>query len=217
MTESKSKTTPLEPSSEVIEPGSGALSRRQLLAAAPALAMAPSLSALLISGEVAAGIAPTDGKIPGYWSPTDPDRAPTDGPKGLELWVRADKVMPSYAMFLTRSARYTGYNVLPGFIAEAQAGELSDGVLIVDQEDRPGDALGRLRRVRLPGRGRGLRFERREANLEPGASAGLALDPELPTRLFHDAVDGRESESGRWSSGTLHHQEYKTEQILRPP
>ncbi len=126
MTESKSKTTPLEPSSEVIEPGSGALSRRQLLAAAPALAMAPSLSALLISGEVAAGIAPTDGKIPGYWSPTDPDRAPTDGPKGLELWVRADKVMPSYAMFLTRSARYTGYNVLPGFIAEAQGCRVKD-------------------------------------------------------------------------------------------
>jgi hypothetical protein len=31
------------------------------------------------------------------------------------------KNMPSYAMFLTRWSRYAGFNVLPGFIAEAQS------------------------------------------------------------------------------------------------
>ncbi len=97
------------------------------MTAGPAFALAaPSLSALLLSSEAAGGIAPTDGKIPGHWSPTDPNRPPIDGPKGQELWRRADKVMPSYAMFLTRSARYAGYNVLPGFMAEAQGCRVKD-------------------------------------------------------------------------------------------
>ena len=111
---------------ETPQPATAVLSRRQLLASAPALAAAPSLSALLLSGEVSAGAAPADGKIPGYWSPTDPNRPPVDGPKGQALWRRADKVMPSYAMFLTRSARYAGFNVLPGFIAEAQGCRVKD-------------------------------------------------------------------------------------------
>jgi glutamate-1-semialdehyde 2,1-aminomutase len=34
--------------------------------------------------------------------------------------------MPSYAMFLTRSARYAGYNVLPGFISEARGCRVKD-------------------------------------------------------------------------------------------
>ena len=122
----KTKNMPLESATEKQEPGGRDLSRRQLLTAGPALALAPSLSALLISGEVTAGVAPTDGKIPGYWSPTDPNRPPIDGPKGQDLWRRADKVMPSYAMFLTRSARYAGYNVLPGFIAEAEGCRIKD-------------------------------------------------------------------------------------------
>lgn len=126
MTGSKSGSPPTAPASGASGTGTGALSRRQLLTAAPALALAPSLSSLLLSGEVAAGVAPTDGKIPGHWSPTDPNRPPIDGPKGQDLWRRADKVMPSYAMFLTRSARYAGYNVLPGFISEAQGCRVKD-------------------------------------------------------------------------------------------
>jgi glutamate-1-semialdehyde 2,1-aminomutase len=34
--------------------------------------------------------------------------------------------MPSKGMFLTRSARFAGYNVLPGFIAEAQGCRIKD-------------------------------------------------------------------------------------------
>ena len=81
----KTKNTPLESATEKKkpEPGGRNLSRRQLLTAGPAFALAPSLSALLISGEVTAGVAPSDGKIPGYWSPTDPNRPPhrwSEGP-----------------------------------------------------------------------------------------------------------------------------------------
>jgi glutamate-1-semialdehyde 2,1-aminomutase len=127
MTESKYGVTETDSASESSAPGIGEFSRRQLLTAGPALALAtPSLSALLLSSEAAGGIAPTDGKFPGYWSPTDPSRPPIDGPKGQDLWRRADKVMPSYAMFLTRSARYAGYNVLPGFIAGAEGCRVTD-------------------------------------------------------------------------------------------
>lgn len=126
MKEPESGTTPVGPAGENQAPQVREISRRQLLAAGPAVALAPSLSALLISGEVAAGAAPADGKIPGYWSPTDPNRPPIDGPKGQDLWRRADKVMPSYAMFLTRSARYAGYNVLPGFTVEGQGCRVKD-------------------------------------------------------------------------------------------
>ena len=73
---------------------------------------------------------PSDSLLPGHWNPTDPDRAPIDGPVGQALWLRADKVMPSKAMFLTRSARFAGYNVLPGFIAEAK------GCRVVDADGR---------------------------------------------------------------------------------
>jgi glutamate-1-semialdehyde 2,1-aminomutase len=65
-------------------------------------------------------------RIPGYWSPTDPNRAAIDGPKGQDLWRRADKVLPSKAMFLTRSARLAGYHVLPGFIAQASGARVTD-------------------------------------------------------------------------------------------
>ena len=102
------------------------LSRRQLLAAGPALACAPGLVPLLTSGEALAGAVPQDVKIPGYWSPTDPERPPVDGPMGQALWRRADKVMPSYAMFLTRSARYAGFNVLPGFITDVEGCRATD-------------------------------------------------------------------------------------------
>ena len=118
--------TPVDPGTENPTPAVNTLSRRQLLAAGPALAMASSMSAMLLSSEAVGGVAPTDGKIPGHWSPTDPKRPPIDGPKGQDLWRRADKVMPSYAMFLTRSARYTGYNVLPGFIAGAEGCRVTD-------------------------------------------------------------------------------------------
>lgn len=64
--------------------------------------------------------------LPGYWNPTDPDRPPIDGPRGQDLWARADRVMPGKAMFLTRSARFAGFNVLPGFIARASGARVTD-------------------------------------------------------------------------------------------
>lgn len=107
------------------EANSVRLSRRQLVVAAPALAATSSLTSLLRSGDVAAA-APSVGMIPGHWTPTDPTRPPVDGPIGQALWKRADSVMPSYAMFLTRSARYAGYNVLPGFIKDAEGCRVTD-------------------------------------------------------------------------------------------
>lgn len=105
-------------------------SRRHLLAAAPALASAVGISALLGSpaAQAASGSdgGATQAGIPGHWSPTDPKRPPVDGPIGQDLWKRADKVMPSFAMFISRSARYTGYNVWPGFIKEAKGARCTD-------------------------------------------------------------------------------------------
>jgi glutamate-1-semialdehyde 2,1-aminomutase len=87
-------------------------------------------SAAAVSGETstraAASASHNEGQLPGYWSPTDPQRPPIDGPIGQDLWKRADKVMPSKAMFLTRSSRFAGYNVLPGFIAEAEGCRIKD-------------------------------------------------------------------------------------------
>lgn len=126
MTRSKSRTKIIESENGKLESGLQKLSRRQLLASGSALALAPGLSTLLLTRKATAGAAPDYGKIPGHWSPTDPNRPAIDGPKGQALWQRADKVMPSFAMFLTRSARYAGYNVLPGFITEAEGCRVKD-------------------------------------------------------------------------------------------
>jgi glutamate-1-semialdehyde 2,1-aminomutase len=100
--------------------------RRQLLGAIPTLMLGSSIGALLVAGTVPARAAPAGAAIPGYWSPTDPARAPLEGPIGQALWARADKVMPSYAMFLSRSARYAGFNVWPGFIKDAHGARCTD-------------------------------------------------------------------------------------------
>jgi glutamate-1-semialdehyde 2,1-aminomutase len=100
--------------------------RRNVLAAAPLLAMASSVPALLVGANAHAEAASPQGDIPGHWSPTDPNRPPIEGPIGQDLWARADKVMPSRGMFLTRSSRYTGYNVWPGFIKEAHGARCID-------------------------------------------------------------------------------------------
>lgn len=49
-----------------------------------------------------------------------------DGPEGKRLWARADRVMPTGAMFMTRSARFSGYGVQPGFIAESEGCRVRD-------------------------------------------------------------------------------------------
>ena len=64
--------------------------------------------------------------IPGFDGRVNIDGPPIDGPAGEALWARADAVLPSYAMFLTRSARYAGYGVQPGFIHEAEGCRVRD-------------------------------------------------------------------------------------------
>ena len=68
----------------------------------------------------------TGSPLPGHWNPTDPNRPPVNGAVGDDLWKRADKVLPSKAMFLTRSARFAGYNVIPGFFKDASGCRVTD-------------------------------------------------------------------------------------------
>jgi glutamate-1-semialdehyde 2,1-aminomutase len=49
-----------------------------------------------------------------------------NGPEGRALWSRADRVLPGGGIYLSRSARFGGEGVLPGFIAEAHGCRVSD-------------------------------------------------------------------------------------------
>ena len=49
-----------------------------------------------------------------------------DGPEGQALWTRADRVLPGGGIYLSRSARFAGEGVLPGFIAEADGCRVTD-------------------------------------------------------------------------------------------
>jgi glutamate-1-semialdehyde 2,1-aminomutase len=49
-----------------------------------------------------------------------------DGPFGRALWKRADAVLPGGAVYLTRSARFAGEGVHPGFIASAEGCRVTD-------------------------------------------------------------------------------------------
>ncbi|MCK5680320.1 aminotransferase class III-fold pyridoxal phosphate-dependent enzyme [bacterium] len=112
--------------SSISERGRLSSTRRTVLKAIPGLILVPSL-ATLMSGKVAHAESLQEiGPIPGHWSPTDRARPPVDGPKGQDLWKRADKVLPSFGVFLARSARFTGYNVWPGFIAQAKGCRVQD-------------------------------------------------------------------------------------------
>lgn len=52
--------------------------------------------------------------------------ADVDGPKGRSLWERADRALPGGAIYLSRSARFAGPGVQPGFIASARGCRLTD-------------------------------------------------------------------------------------------
>ena len=54
------------------------------------------------------------------------ERTPLDGPKGRDLWARADAVLPGGGVYFTRSADMAGRGVLPGFIAAAQGCTVTD-------------------------------------------------------------------------------------------
>jgi glutamate-1-semialdehyde 2,1-aminomutase len=49
-----------------------------------------------------------------------------DGPRGREYWERADRVLPGGGVYLSRSARFAGEGVQPGFIASAQGCRVTD-------------------------------------------------------------------------------------------
>lgn len=53
-----------------------------------------------------------------------------DGPKGQDLWQRADHVLPGGGVYLTRSADFSRRGILPGFI------ESADGCRLVDVDGR---------------------------------------------------------------------------------
>jgi len=55
-----------------------------------------------------------------------PGASPIDGPKGRDLWDRADRVLPGGGIYLSRSARFAGDGVLPGFIADAEGCRVTD-------------------------------------------------------------------------------------------
>ena len=54
------------------------------------------------------------------------ERPSMDGPKGRDLWARADAVLPGGGVYFTRSADMAGRGVLPGFIAAAQGCTVTD-------------------------------------------------------------------------------------------
>ncbi|MEY4237965.1 MAG: hypothetical protein RL339_566 [Pseudomonadota bacterium] len=68
----------------------------------------------------------TDNAIPGIDSAANIAGPPIDGPIGQALWTRADAVLPGRSMFMTRSARYAGQGVQPGFIDEAEGCRVRD-------------------------------------------------------------------------------------------
>lgn len=51
---------------------------------------------------------------------------PVNGPRNTELWQRADEVIPRGSIYLTRSARFAGRDVMPGFIDQAEGCRITD-------------------------------------------------------------------------------------------
>ena len=49
-----------------------------------------------------------------------------DGPEGKALWARADRALPGGGIYLSRSARFAGPGVQPGFIASAEGCRVTD-------------------------------------------------------------------------------------------
>lgn len=49
-----------------------------------------------------------------------------DGPKGRAYWERADRVLPGGMVYFSRSARFAGEDVQPGFIASADGARVTD-------------------------------------------------------------------------------------------
>ncbi len=55
-----------------------------------------------------------------------PEAAGVDGPRGQDLWQRADSVLPGGNIYFSRSARFAGDGNLPGFIERAEGCRVTD-------------------------------------------------------------------------------------------
>ncbi|GAG39639.1 unnamed protein product, partial [marine sediment metagenome] len=53
-----------------------------------------------------------------------------DGPNAQAYWERADRLLPGGGIYLTRSARFAGSGILPGFIASGE------GCRVIDVDGR---------------------------------------------------------------------------------
>jgi glutamate-1-semialdehyde 2,1-aminomutase len=51
---------------------------------------------------------------------------PVDGPNAQAYWERADRLLPGGGIYLTRSARFAGSGILPGFIASGEGCRVID-------------------------------------------------------------------------------------------
>lgn len=49
-----------------------------------------------------------------------------DGPIGQQLWQRADQVLPGGMVYMSRSARFAGEGILPGFVRSASGCRITD-------------------------------------------------------------------------------------------
>ena len=61
---------------------------------------------------------------------SSPENTGIDGPESRSLWSRADRVLPGGGIYLSRSARFAGEGVFPGFIQDA------DGCRVKDADGR---------------------------------------------------------------------------------
>lgn len=52
--------------------------------------------------------------------------SPVNGSNNKALWARTDKAMPGGGIYATRSARFAGHDVLPGFIRSAEGCRITD-------------------------------------------------------------------------------------------
>jgi glutamate-1-semialdehyde 2,1-aminomutase len=59
-------------------------------------------------------------------SGTEKNPVPVNGPANEALWRRTDAVIPNGGMYFTRSARFAGTDVMPGFIKAAEGCRVTD-------------------------------------------------------------------------------------------
>ena len=111
---------------EESQPDPAHLSRRDFMWQALLTGFAATAMVDASANEDTAQASMAEAPIPGFDGRRHVDGPPVNGPVGARLWERADRVLPSKGIFLSRSARFAGYNVQPGFITEAEGCRVRD-------------------------------------------------------------------------------------------